>query len=282
MIYNRATIGISATVVNALILAYILRGVVENLALMVWLFLIAVVTIIRLIIIIKFKQTPDKSKNISRSKHMLIIGVGTLGVLWGSTAIVLFPSGSVVHQAFIAFVLGGMVAGAVGVFSAIMPVFLSFSIPALTPVTIRFMLIGDEIHIAMGTMTALFGILTYFTAKHVGGSIRELVLLKETFANQLKERTVELMDANQKLKQEVEKHRITEKALEKERDTLQKTLSELKILKGFLPICSSCNKIRDDKGSWQRIEKYIQDRSEAKFSHGICPDCIKKIYPEYS
>ena len=62
---------------------------------------------------------------------------------------------------------------------------------------------------------------------------------------------------------------------------LQNALSEVKKLSGFLPICASCKKIRDDKGYWNQVEKYISDHSEAQFSHGICPDCMRKLYPEY-
>jgi transcriptional regulator with GAF, ATPase, and Fis domain len=61
---------------------------------------------------------------------------------------------------------------------------------------------------------------------------------------------------------------------------LQKALSEVKQLSGLLPICASCKKIRDDKGYWNQIETYIRDRSEAEFTHGICPDCFKKLYPD--
>ena len=63
--------------------------------------------------------------------------------------------------------------------------------------------------------------------------------------------------------------------------TQQKKLQEeLKTLKGFLPICASCKKIRDDKGYWNQIEAYIRDHSEVDFSHGICPECAKKLYPD--
>ena len=72
---------------------------------------------------------------------------------------------------------------------------------------------------------------------------------------------------------------------EKERDalidSLQKSLKKVRNLSGLLPICASCKKIRDDKGYWNQIEGYIRDHSEAEFSHGICPDCSKKLYPEY-
>lgn len=61
---------------------------------------------------------------------------------------------------------------------------------------------------------------------------------------------------------------------------LQEAHDKIKILRGILPICASCKKIRDDKGYWNQIESYIRDHSEAKFSHGICPDCAKKLYPE--
>jgi len=61
---------------------------------------------------------------------------------------------------------------------------------------------------------------------------------------------------------------------------LQKALSEVKTLKGFLSICSHCKKIRDDKGYWQQIEKYIHEHSEAEFSHGICQECAEKHYPD--
>jgi len=61
---------------------------------------------------------------------------------------------------------------------------------------------------------------------------------------------------------------------------LKEALSKVKQLSGFLPICASCKKIRDDKGYWNQIESYIRDHSEAEFSHGICPECCEKLYPD--
>ena len=60
----------------------------------------------------------------------------------------------------------------------------------------------------------------------------------------------------------------------------EKALSQVKILSGLLPICASCKNIRDDKGYWNQIESYIRDHTEADFSHGMCPDCVKKLYPD--
>ncbi len=79
----------------------------------------------------------------------------------------------------------------------------------------------------------------------------------------------------------------TQMELKLQRDTLierneelRKALVEIKKLSGLLPICSSCKKIRDDKGYWTQLENYISEHSEAEFTHGCCPDCMKKLYPE--
>jgi len=78
---------------------------------------------------------------------------------------------------------------------------------------------------------------------------------------------------------------ITErKRIEEEREKLihelQDALANIKTLRGLLPICSYCKKIRDDKGYWNRIESYIQDHSGAEFTHGMCPECLKKFHPD--
>ena len=82
---------------------------------------------------------------------------------------------------------------------------------------------------------------------------------KRNFEIQVANRTAELMEKN---------------------SDLEKALREIKQLSGLLPICASCKKIRDDKGYWKQIEAYISENSEAKFSHGICPECATKLYPE--
>ncbi len=79
---------------------------------------------------------------------------------------------------------------------------------------------------------------------------------------------------------------ITERKFhEQEREKLivelKDALAKVKVLSGLLPICASCKRIRDDQGYWNQIESYIRNHSEADFSHGICPDCAKKLYPQF-
>ncbi len=75
-----------------------------------------------------------------------------------------------------------------------------------------------------------------------------------------------------------------QRQVEKEKDALiaalTKAMNKVKLLSGLVPICASCKNIRDDNGYWMQVEKYIQEHSEAKFSHGICPICAKKLYPD--
>jgi len=74
------------------------------------------------------------------------------------------------------------------------------------------------------------------------------------------------------------RHRI-ERERERLLRRLERALARIKLLTGLLPICASCKKIRDDLGNWRRLEHYIEEKTDAQFTHGICPECRKKMYP---
>jgi hypothetical protein len=81
-------------------------------------------------------------------------------------------------------------------------------------------------------------------------------------------------DITQRKKAEEERERLIRE--------LQDALAKVKLLSGMLPICASCKKVRDDDGYWNQIDTYIRDHADVEFSHGICPDCAKRLYPEYT
>lgn len=87
---------------------------------------------------------------------------------------------------------------------------------------------------------------------------------------------LDLDKANKKLNLEIEIRTKTQLENEHLIDELKQALEEIKTLSGIIPICAYCKKIRDEKGAWDMLEAYITDHSEAKFSHGICPECYKK------
>lgn len=109
---------------------------------------------------------------------------------------------------------------------------------------------------------------------------QELMSYRNNLEALIQSRTSELMKTNEMLKTEI----LERKAIDEERkklvDDLQDALNNIKTLKGLIPICASCKKIRDDQGYWNELEIYISRNADIEFSHSLCPDCLKKHYPE--
>lgn len=166
-LYMHASLGMSATVINSLILVAVLRNHADRLALSVWWVTLAFVSAARYMHAHHFNARVSKGRFDGRRwTSSFIVGIGVTGVIWGLSGVVLFPS-SVPHQSFIAFVLGGMVAGAAATFSVRMDAFLAFTIPALAPLIGQLLRQGGEYHTAMGAMILLFGLLLTGTAYRV-------------------------------------------------------------------------------------------------------------------
>jgi CheY-like chemotaxis protein len=124
-----------------------------------------------------------------------------------------------------------------------------------------------------------------FLTAHSGQSALERAKVTEPFGYLLKPYHVKELRSTIEItlyKARMEK-RLREVRKERERliDQLQEALAQVKRLSGLLPICSSCKRIRDDKGYWNQIEAYIRNHSDADFSHSICPECGQRLYPEY-
>lgn len=115
--------------------------------------------------------------------------------------------------------------------------------------------------------------------KEVLGAV-EIAYVKampESYSGPFLEEEVFLLEAIASLVGQI----LKRKTLEDEKIGLYKELQRKyeKILSGFIPICASCKNIRDEDGVWHQVETYVQKRTEAQFSHGICPACMKKLYP---
>ncbi|MBW1781922.1 MAG: hypothetical protein JRL30_14420 [Deltaproteobacteria bacterium] len=98
---------------------------------------------------------------------------------------------------------------------------------------------------------------------------------------ELMKKTASLRVANDRLGAEITERKRAEEALKELLSSLQKAMEEIKTLRGFVPICANCKKIRDDKGYWEQVETYVSKHTEAQFSHSICPECMRKLYPEF-
>ena len=107
----------------------------------------------------------------------------------------------------------------------------------------------------------------------------ELRTHRDHLEEMVKERTVKLEKTNKQLKIEILERKRVEKEREKLITKLQEALDHVKTLKGLVPICASCKNVRNDDGFWQQVEAYVSEHTEAEFSHSICPDCMKELYP---
>ncbi len=104
---------------------------------------------------------------------------------------------------------------------------------------------------------------------------------RDLLEERVRQRTAELMETTQQLTVEIGERQKAEEELTTLVRQLRDALAKVKILSGLLPICASCKKIRDDSGYWTQVEVYVREHSDADFTHSICPDCAKKLYPDF-
>ncbi len=105
------------------------------------------------------------------------------------------------------------------------------------------------------------------------------MLRKTLYTAEIEQRVIQQAQTNQQLEKEISERSAAEAERDKTILNLQQALEEVKTLRGILPICSFCKKVRDDKGYWEQVDVYINKHSQADISHSICPDCTKKHYP---
>jgi integral membrane sensor domain MASE1 len=120
------------------------------------------------------------------------------------------------------------------------------------------------------------------TALLLGAALRERRRAEDELREVGKELERRVEERTAALNAELEVRIRAEQGQERLLQELQGALAHVKTLSGLLPICSVCKKIRDDQGYWTQVERYISDHTDAQFSHGICPDCLQRVYPEYA
>ena len=432
-VYQHVPSNIIANLMNSAILVYIQWSFISHPVLILWFFCIVLLSFFRMISLYLF----TKKNHLFAPKqwgYIYILLLFLSGIVWGTAGIYLFPERDMGHQIIVAFVVGGMIAGASATTSAIKGAFFFYLIPALTPLIYRYSTSMDPMSVSMSVMMMLYafisvsisryvykvtldsivfqesnkqeaearreaeaslakeqdflkavlaniedgivacdenGVLTLFNraarvfhgleeqllkadkwasyynlympdgetlmekedvplyqafqGEHVikremvispkDGKRRVLIAngqplldkngekigavvsmnditeqkkaqdaLRAAFDNlelKVQQRTEELILVNRDLRNQIEERRKIEREKEKLISELQKALERIKTLSGIVPICMYCKEIRDDKGYWNNLEKFISEHSEAQFSHSICPKCAKERYPDY-
>lgn len=177
-LYSRAPTGLFGTLLNAVILVYILSDVVHHTALATWFVCMLLLSLARFVTVLRYRRVEGKDKQSGYWSRLYGIGTCLSGILWGSTAFVIFPTESLVHQVFVAFILGGLVAGSVAMYASDLVVSLVFNITALSPIIIRFFAQESEISITMGALATLFMIIMAVTVKRTHNDVMESLKLR--------------------------------------------------------------------------------------------------------
>lgn len=177
LLYLQATVSQTVAILSALVVAFILWPVADHAIVAVWLATMVVASVARLMLAWRFEHVSLNADSIQYWHNSFLIGVALSGCVWGSSAVLLFPENSVPHQLFLVFVLGGMTAGAVSALSSLQTAFLLFLVPTLVPITIRMLIVADEIHLAMGWMIAVYIVAMIMLSRRLSHVLEEFLYL---------------------------------------------------------------------------------------------------------
>ncbi len=178
LLYANAPAGFVATALNAVLLALFQWPVIAAPRILSWLASMLALTALRAVLVWRFQCSSPAPTAMRRWGTLFGLGTFGAGLGWGSAGVWLFPVSSSPHQVFLAFVLGGMIAGAVGLLSARMSVFLSFVCPAAVPIIVHLLVQGDTLSRTMAGMAALYTVVVIFTALRLHCTIRTSLHLR--------------------------------------------------------------------------------------------------------
>ncbi len=229
-LYALVPFGIAATLLNSVIVFFMLKNVMPQGILFIWFAAIMVITMFRIVLAIRFRRTEFQPVSARVWGNRFIVGLTLSGIAWGSIGFFPFSGGvSLAHQVFIAFVLGGMAAGSSATFSVSKEGYLAYSVPALVPLAARFFLMNDIFHYAMGGMLSLYGVLLWrISRRHYLVNTTSLLLRFENrgMIDQLRSAKEDMEKLYNKLLTESEAKLKVEAELRAHHDHLESVIEE--------------------------------------------------------
>lgn len=254
-VLHQVPVAIGITILNSIILVLVLIAFtpVSRSSLLIWLSAVILINLTRIFIQNHFYNKEITSDNVSLYLNIFLSALFISGCAWGSAGIFIFllPSDSIAHL-FIAFMLGGMVAGSVGVFASVIEAFYCFTIPIILPISIMFFRYEDNIHFTMGLMILIFWFVMLMTAKRLNKEIfflryenADLISSLEIEINERKsaeemlikrnneiediveERTAELSNVNAQLLREIDERKTVTRALTRSEEKYRELANSL-------------------------------------------------------
>lgn len=209
LLYAQAPAGLLSTLVNSVVLVLVLWKVDSNWKLIVWLGLMVLTVWVRHRLIRAYRKSSTEDSRADRWSVFFMLGLLASGSLMGSAGIFLFPYESLAHEVFLAFLLGGTVAGATGTYSVKMRGFLVYTLPIITPITFQLLRQGTEIEVAIGGLLVIFYAIMMNTAYYIHRTTLQSLRLR--FENS--ELVADLMVSNSKSEQAIKtlQHEVSER-----------------------------------------------------------------------
>ena len=214
-LYSLTPAGLIANVTTSAILTFALWDRIAHPVLIIWLLGVAAAALLRFLLYFLYGRAEVPVEKAAAWGHWFFASVTLSGIAWGSVGVFLFPSDSIAHQVLIAFVMGGMVAGASATLSVLRRVFFLYSVPVMLPVTVRFFILGEDIQIAMGAMILMYSMLMVMTSLRAYRITADSILLR--FEN---------YDLIGKLKDEIDVREQAEAEIQKHSDALETAVQE--------------------------------------------------------
>ncbi len=229
LLYKNASVSMIASLVNPPVVAFVFWNIVDRTSLIAWMAGIVLVTLIRYADVFRYLRFESDPLLADRGARRFTVGAGLSGIAWGLSAVLIFPADSLGHQMVLAFVHGGMLIGAAVAYASVRKSFFAFSIPGSLPIVIRFLVMGDTVHVGMGVMALLFVILTCGMAVHIHKMNTESLAARFENKNLIahlelaKEGAEELA---RDLSREIEIRKETEEELQRHQDHLEELVGE--------------------------------------------------------
>ena len=178
LLYDQLLASQLVAVLNAVVFVAVQSLVIEASVLIAWLAAVCVLALVRIAGAMAFRGAVQNTGEIGRWRLYAVVGAAASGILWGRAAWLLFPPMNVAHQVFVAFILGGMVAGSVTTLAPVFPAFLAYAVLTLVPAVVRFVLQEDYVHYAMGWMVLVFLVAVIVIARRSHEHLSDMLRLR--------------------------------------------------------------------------------------------------------
>ena len=263
-LYALAPVGIIASLVKGSILTFIQWNVISHGLLLTWLSGLIVLNGAWSLLWYQFRNASRSPQDSNRWSRRFLGGTLASGVLWGGTGVLLFPESSIPHQIFLAFVLGGMIAGGTAVYAALQGAFLAYALPTVTPLLVRFFVLGDELHVAMGAMGLLFVALMFVTLRRNHSVTMASMTL-----------SLELGKSNQLLQSEIHERQQAEVALRDSQEQLHSVVQSTD--EGILSLNSQGEVVFWNKGA-EKLFGFSTEEMQGQTLARIIPERLRLAY----